>query len=72
MSLVIDGKANAYITPATVHIVGYWLAKAYGAEKAKQLLLIQSEYTRDKNAHCRMLFAQSTSVRSYKKYCIFV
>jgi len=39
MSLVIDGKINAYITPAIVHITGYWLAKAYGSEKAKQLLL---------------------------------
>lgn len=39
MSLVIDDKVNAYITPEIVHIVGYWLTKAYGAEKAKQLLL---------------------------------
>lgn len=39
ISLVVDGKASAYITPAVVHIVGYWLAKAYGSEKAKQLLL---------------------------------
>lgn len=39
ISLVIEGKVNAYITPAIVHIVGYWLAKAYGSEKAKQLLL---------------------------------
>ncbi|HMF73287.1 MAG TPA: PIN domain-containing protein [Flavitalea sp.] len=28
MSLVVDGKANAYITPAIVHIVVYWLGKA--------------------------------------------
>lgn len=39
MSFVVDGKVNAYITPAIVHIVGYWLARAYGSEKAKQLLL---------------------------------
>jgi len=39
ISLVIEGKVNAYITPAIVHIVGYWLAKAYGSGKAKQLLL---------------------------------
>ncbi len=39
MSLVIEGKVNAYITPVIVHIVGCWLAKAYGSEKAKQLLL---------------------------------
>lgn len=39
ISLVIEGKVNAYITPAIVHIVGYWLTKAYGLKKAKQLLL---------------------------------
>lgn len=39
ISLMIEGKVNAYVTPAIVHIVGYWLAKAYGSEKAKQLLL---------------------------------
>ena len=33
MSLVIEGKVNAYITPAIVHIVGYWLAKALGLKK---------------------------------------
>jgi len=39
MSLVIEGKVIAFITPGIVHIVGYWLSKAYGAKKAKQLLL---------------------------------
>lgn len=39
MSLVISGKVSAYITPAIVHITGFWLTKAYGAEKAKLLLL---------------------------------
>lgn len=39
ISLVVDGKVYAYITPAIVHIVGYWLTKTYGHKKAKQLLL---------------------------------
>ena len=39
MSLVIEGKVIAFVTPAIVHIVGYWLSNAYGAKKAKQLLL---------------------------------
>jgi predicted nucleic acid-binding protein len=34
-----DGQIQAFITPAIVHIVGYWLTKAYGVAKAKQLLL---------------------------------
>ncbi len=36
---VIDGKFNAYITPAIVHIAGYYLARAYKAETAKKILL---------------------------------
>jgi len=36
---VVDGKVQAYITPAIVHIVGYWLTKAYSAAKAQELLL---------------------------------
>jgi predicted nucleic acid-binding protein len=32
---IINGKAKAFITPAIVHIVGYWLTKAYGAAKQK-------------------------------------
>jgi len=36
---VIDGKFNAYITPAIVHIAGYYLTRAYEAETAKKILL---------------------------------
>jgi predicted nucleic acid-binding protein len=38
--LVIDKKIQAFITPAIVHIVGYWLTKSYGKAKAKELLLL--------------------------------
>ena len=37
--LIIDKKIRAFITPAIVHIVGYWVAKAYGNATAKELLL---------------------------------
>lgn len=39
MSLIVNGKMTAFITPSIVHITGYWLTKAYGAEKSKQLLI---------------------------------
>lgn len=39
ISLAVNGEINAYVTPAIVHIVGYWLTKAYGNAKAKELLL---------------------------------
>jgi len=36
---VVNGKFNAFITPSILHIVAYWLTKAYGSEKTKTLLL---------------------------------
>ena len=34
----IKGRVQAFITPANLNIVGYWLTKAYGPATAKELL----------------------------------
>ncbi|HWZ34562.1 MAG TPA: PIN domain-containing protein [Mucilaginibacter sp.] len=39
IQLVIDGELQAFITPSIVHITSYWLTKAYGADKAREILL---------------------------------
>ncbi|HEY9197260.1 MAG TPA: PIN domain-containing protein [Mucilaginibacter sp.] len=39
MELVISNQIQAFITSSVLHITGYWVAKAYGSEKAKELLL---------------------------------
>jgi len=39
IELILDQKIKGFVTPAIIHIVGYWLTKAYGAKKAKELLL---------------------------------
>lgn len=39
IQLIIDGEVQAFITSSIVHITSYWLTKAYGTDKAKQLLL---------------------------------
>jgi len=39
IELVINGTIQAFITPSIIHIVGYWLTKAYGNAKAKEMLL---------------------------------
>jgi predicted nucleic acid-binding protein len=39
LALAVTGRIQAFITPSIVHIVGYWLSKAYGSVKAKELLL---------------------------------
>ncbi|MFD2863298.1 type II toxin-antitoxin system VapC family toxin [Mucilaginibacter antarcticus] len=39
MQGIINGDFQAFITPSIVHITGYWLTKAYGAAKAKEILL---------------------------------
>lgn len=33
-----EKRFAAYTSPAVLHIAGYWVTKAYGAAKAKQLL----------------------------------
>ena len=39
IELSVNGKIHGFITPSIVHIAGYWLTKAYGNQKAKELLL---------------------------------
>ncbi len=39
IELAVSNKVQAFITPSVVHIVGHWLTKAYGAARAKELLL---------------------------------
>lgn len=39
IELAVNGTIQAFITPSIIHIVGYWLTKAYGNAKAKELLL---------------------------------
>lgn len=39
IELVINDELQGYISPAIVHIAGYWLTKAYGAKKSKEILL---------------------------------
>lgn len=39
IELAIKGRIQAFITPSIVQISGYWLTKAYGSPKAKELLL---------------------------------
>lgn len=36
---IVEGQFSGYITPSVTHILGYWLTKAYGSSKAKELLL---------------------------------
>ncbi|GLU51015.1 type II toxin-antitoxin system VapC family toxin [Dyadobacter frigoris] len=39
IQLIIDKKIRAFVTPAIIHIVAYWVTKAYGITKTKELLL---------------------------------
>lgn len=40
MVLVLEKKIKASISPSILHIVSYWLTKAYGSTKSKDLLLL--------------------------------
>jgi predicted nucleic acid-binding protein len=37
--LIIGGQSLGFTTPSVIHITGYYLAKVYGSEKSKNLLL---------------------------------
>ncbi len=39
VSLAVEGRIQAFITPSIVQMSGYWLTKAYGNAKAKEILL---------------------------------
>lgn len=39
IELAVNGQVRAFITPAIIHIVGFWITKAYGNTRAKELLL---------------------------------
>lgn len=39
IELILAGRVKGFVTPAIIHIVGYWLTKAYGTKEAKKLLL---------------------------------
>jgi len=46
IELAVSGDIQAYITPAIVHITAYWLTKAYGNTKTKELIQSLLEYTK--------------------------
>lgn len=39
IQLIVEKKLRGFVTPAIVHIVAYWVTKAYGITKTKELLL---------------------------------
>jgi predicted nucleic acid-binding protein len=39
LQLAVQRRAQAFVTPSILHITAYWLTKAYGSPKAKELLL---------------------------------
>jgi predicted nucleic acid-binding protein len=43
IKLGVEKKIQAHITPAIVHIVAYWVTKAYGRQKTKELILLLLE-----------------------------
>jgi len=43
IQIIRDGNAEGFVTPSIVHILGYWLTKAYDSEKAKELILLLLE-----------------------------
>jgi predicted nucleic acid-binding protein len=38
LEMAVSGQIQAFVTPSIIQISGYWIAKAYGNAKAKELL----------------------------------
>ncbi|HEV2478018.1 MAG TPA: type II toxin-antitoxin system VapC family toxin [Puia sp.] len=36
---VVEGRVEAYVTPAIIHMMAYWMTKSYGTEQTKRVLL---------------------------------
>jgi predicted nucleic acid-binding protein len=39
VELAVVGKVQAFISSSVLHIIGYWLKKAYGTAKTKEIIL---------------------------------
>ncbi|HTJ14675.1 MAG TPA: PIN domain-containing protein [Dinghuibacter sp.] len=39
MTLVISGRVQGYVTPSVIHTIGYFLEKAFGTTKAREILV---------------------------------
>ncbi len=39
VELAINGQVNLYTSSSIIHIVGYWLTKAYNIDQAKEILI---------------------------------
>ena len=44
LNKVVNKEVHAYITSSVLHITGYWVSKAYGNTKARELLISLMEY----------------------------
>lgn len=44
LNMVASKNVYAFITTSVLHITGYWVSKAYGSTKAKELLISFMEY----------------------------
>lgn len=41
-----EGKINGFVSPTVVQICSYWIAKAYGVKKAKEIMTTLLAFTR--------------------------
>jgi predicted nucleic acid-binding protein len=39
IELIVTNQIKAYTTPSIIHIMGYWLTKAYGSATAKKVII---------------------------------
>lgn len=64
MSLAIEGRIQAYTTPSIVHIICYWLTKAYDQTKARVIIgALLNDITCIEISHDQVVTALHSSIR---------
>jgi predicted nucleic acid-binding protein len=64
MTLAIQGRIQAFVTPSIIHIIGYWLTKAYSHAKAKEIIIsLLNDITCIDISHEHVITALHSSIR---------
>lgn len=64
MTLAINGRIQAYVTPSIIHIIAYWLTKAYDQSRAKEIILaLLNDITCIDISHEQVITSLHSSIR---------
>lgn len=67
-----EGKINGFVSPTVVQICSYWISKAYGAAKAKEIMATLLTFTRSVDTpHEAVLTALHSSIHDVEDALLY-